>query len=156
MSEILVFTVFHMACLPSDGEHCPVPQTTAPALEPTSTCTVPRSARDAHSLPGVPRNTKSHSSPLLASACGTGCDSSPASWAQAQVLRQLDSPNHKIALCNDWGNRAWFSIHLQQTCPSRAAWTSTELLLIYPDVIRKQLFSVTFQVKGVALAEQYE
>lgn len=33
--------------------------------------------------------------------------------------------------------------------PSKAAWTFNWLNLIYPGVIGKQLFSVTFQVRGL-------
>lgn len=147
MSEILAFTVLYAACLARDRETLPAVPEHSSSLRAGLHL---HCARICEGRPlTVPRNTKPRSSPLLASLCRTRCRSSQAPRAQAPAPWQLNSPNHKIAHCNDRCNRARFSFRLHQVCPSRAAWTFIELLLIYPGVIRKQLSSVTFQVRGL-------
>jgi len=145
MSGILVFVVFYMACLAREGETLP----RAP-----DHCSSLRAALHLHrawicerlSLTAwCAQKLQTHSSSLLAPVCATRCDSSKASWAQAQALGQLNSPNHEVALCNNWCNGAWFSLHLHQACTCRAAQTFTELYLIYPSVIRKHLSAVSFE-----------
>lgn len=98
MAEILMFTVFYMACLSRDGETLPrVPDH----------CSSLRAALHLHLAricmghPLTAWCAKPCSSPLLASVCGTRCNSSQTSRAKAQASWQLNSPNHKLALCND-------------------------------------------------------
>lgn len=141
MSKILVFTVFYMACLASDGETlCRVPDQCS-SLRAVLHLRCVRVWQDACSLLSPPRNTKPWYSTFLASVCDTRCYSSQASWFQAHAPWQLHSTNHILDLCNDSCNKA--SLHFHQTCTSSAAQTFSELYLIYHNVIRKQLFSAS-------------
>lgn len=141
MSEILVFAVFHMACLASDGETLRRVPDKCSILRAVLHPHYIRTWQDACSLHGPPKNTKPWYSPFLASVCDTRCYSSQASWVQAHALWQPHTPNHNLDLCNDSCNRV--SLHSHQACISRAAQTLTELYLIYHKVIRKQIFSAS-------------